>query len=221
MPPICNLIIANAQNQSLPLVEAALQAARAGDFENAGKLLLSAQAPWKVILLNSEQPEWEMPQRHAVYKEMFEGWAAQIATVAVEGAQAHAGLAREEQGVVREELAPTSSELPNPAPIEEQSWAGGCGPGVTRPSEADMRSWQALRGRITGVSVSYAVIHFASKAGISQDEAEAVLANLKPTEGHRANALLAERVFTRFAKENEITVNSAKAVMCAWAEGRE
>jgi hypothetical protein len=221
MPPICNLIIANAQNQSLPLVEAALQAARAGDFENAGKLLLSAQLPWKNILESYEQPEWEMPQRHAVYKEMFEGWAAQIATVAVEGAQAHAGLAREEQGVVREELAPTSSELPNPAPIEEQNWAGGCGPGVCRPSEADMRSLQALRGAITGVSVSYAVIHFAGKAGISQAEAEAVLAYLRPTEGHRANVLLAEQAFTSFAGLKGISVNSAKTVMRNWAEGRD
>ena len=110
---------------------------------------------------------------------------------------------------------PTTSKLAVPSP--EQIWADGCGPGVTRPSEADMRARQALRGGITGVSVSYAVVYLANKVGISQEVAEAVLAHLKPTEGHRPNALLAQKFFTQFAKKNGITVSGAVATMREWA----
>ena len=113
---------------------------------------------------------------------------------------------------------PTSSNpaVP-PPPIQEQIWADGCGPGVTRPSEADMRARQALRGGITGVSVSYAVVYLANKLGVSQEVAEAVLAHLKPSEGHRRNTLLAQQFFARFAKENGITMSGAIATMREWA----
>jgi hypothetical protein len=112
---------------------------------------------------------------------------------------------------------PTSSKLAVPPPIEEQIWADGCGPGVTRPSEADMRARQALRGGITGVSVSYAVVYLANKLGVSQEVAEAVLAHLKPSEGHRRNTLLAQQFIARFAKENGITMSGAIATMREWA----
>lgn len=107
-----------------------------------------------------------------------------------------------------------------PLPIEEQIWAGGGGPGVCRPSEADMRSWQAMRAPITGVTVSYSVIDLAGKAGISQEEAEAVLAHLKPGDGHRTNVLLAQQVFSRFAQNNNITVTGAILTLKGFAEGR-
>lgn len=106
-----------------------------------------------------------------------------------------------------------------PTPIEEQIWAGGCGPGVCRPSEADMRSWQSLRAPITGATVSYAVIHFAKKTALSHEEAEAVLAQLKPGDGHRTNILLAQQVFARFAQNNGITVTGAIVTLRGWAEG--
>jgi hypothetical protein len=76
------------------------------------------------------------------------------------------------------------------------------------------------RAPIQGVSISYAVIHFAEKVGISREAAEAVLAVLKPTDGHRTNALLAEQTFVRFAKSKGITVTGAIATMREWAEGR-
>lgn len=70
---------------------------------------------------------------------------------------------------------------------------------------------------VQGVSVSYAVVYLANKVGVSQEVAEAVLAYLKPTEGHRPNALLAQQFFARFAKENGITVSGAIATMREWA----
>lgn len=88
----------------------------------------------------------------------------------------------------------------------------GCGP-VASPARP--------HGPITGVSISYAVVHFANKAGISQAEAEAVLAKLKPADGHRANALLAQQAFARFAKSNGIPVTGAISTMREWADGRE
>lgn len=88
----------------------------------------------------------------------------------------------------------------------------GCGP-VASPARP--------HGPITGVSISYAVVHFANKAGISQAEAEAVLAQLKPADGHRANALLAQQAFARFAKSNGIPVTGAITTMREWANGRE
>ena len=109
------------------------------------------------------------------------------------------------------------TQCPPPLP----QYAGGGGPGVCRPSEADTRSLQALRAPIQGVSVSYAVIHFAEKAGISNEEAEAVLAYMKPNDGHRTNALLAEQTFVRFAKSKGITVTGAIVTMREWANGRE
>ncbi len=77
------------------------------------------------------------------------------------------------------------------------------------------------RAPIQGVSISYAVTHFAGKAGISLEEAEAVLAHLKPADGHRANALLAQQVFARFAKSKGIPVKGAMVAMREWAEGRD
>lgn len=106
-----------------------------------------------------------------------------------------------------------------PPPLPQ--YADGGGPGVCRPPEAETRSLQALRAPIQGVSVSYAVIHFAEKAGISKEEAEAVLAFLKPADGHRANMLLAEQTFARFAKSKGITVTGAIVTMREWANGRE
>ena len=88
-------------------------------------------------------------------------------------------------------------------------------------SQADKLSWEALRAPVQGVSISYAVTHFAGKAGISLEEAEAVLAHLKPADGHRANALLAQQVFARFAKSKGIPVKGAMVAMREWAEGRE
>ena len=98
------------------------------------------------------------------------------------------------------------------------------GAGVTfcaNPGGGPVASPSRPLGPITGVSVSYAVIHFAEKAGISNQEAEAVLAYLKPADGHRANVLLAQRVFARFARDNEIPVAGAIGTMREWAEGRE
>ncbi len=88
-------------------------------------------------------------------------------------------------------------------------------------SQTDKNSWQGLRAPIQAVSVSYAVVHFADKAGISKEEAEAVLAHFKQAEGHRTNALLAQQVFARFAKAKSITVTGAIITMREWAEGRE
>ena len=88
-------------------------------------------------------------------------------------------------------------------------------------SQADKQSWEGLRAPVQGVSISYAVIHFAGKGGISLEEAEAVLAHLKPADGHRTNALLAQQVFARFAKNKGIPVKGAMATMREWAEGRE
>jgi len=68
---------------------------------------------------------------------------------------------------------------------------------------------------------SYAVIHFAEKAGISNEEAEAVLAYMKPADGHRANTLLAEQTFMRFAKLMSIRVTDVIASMREWANGDE
>lgn len=98
------------------------------------------------------------------------------------------------------------------------------GAGVTfcaNPGGGPVASPSRPLGPITGVSVSYAVIHFAEKAGISNQEAEAVLAYLKPADGHRTNALLSQRVFARFARDNEIPVAGAIGTMREWAEGRE
>jgi hypothetical protein len=87
-------------------------------------------------------------------------------------------------------------------------------------SQNDKNSWEALRAPVQGVSISYAVTHFAAKAGLSLGEAEAVLAHLKPADGHRANALLAQQVFASFAKSKGIPVTGAIATMREWAEGR-
>lgn len=106
-----------------------------------------------------------------------------------------------------------------PPPLPQYADSGG--PGVCRPSEVVMRSRKALRTAIQGVSVSYAVIHFAEKTGISKEEAEAVLAFMKPADGHRANTLLAEQTFTRFAKLMSITVSDVIATMRDWANGHE
>lgn len=75
----------------------------------------------------------------------------------------------------------------------------------------------ARASSVQGVSVSYAVVYLANKVGVSQEVAEAVLAHLKPTEGHRPNTLLAQQFFARFAKENGITVSGAIATMREWA----
>jgi hypothetical protein len=88
-------------------------------------------------------------------------------------------------------------------------------------SQADKQAWEGLRAPVQGVSISYAVTHFAGKAGISLEEAEAVLAHLKPADGHRANALLAQQVFARFAKSKGIPVKGAMVAMREWAEGRD
>lgn len=88
-------------------------------------------------------------------------------------------------------------------------------------SQADKQSWEGLRAPVQGVSISYAVTHFAGKAGISLEEAEAVLAHLKPADAHRANALLAQQVFARFAKSKGIPVKGAMVAMREWAEGRD
>ena len=88
-------------------------------------------------------------------------------------------------------------------------------------SQNDTTSWQALRAPVQAVSVSYAVTHFAQKAQISLEEAEAVLAHVKPTDGHRSNALRAQKTIAKFAKKHEITVAAAIVVMREWAEGRE
>jgi len=85
----------------------------------------------------------------------------------------------------------------------------------------DTRNILCALGLGGGVSISYAVVHFANKAGISQAEAEAVLAQLKPADGHRANALLAQQAFARFAKSNGIPVTGAISTMREWADGRE
>lgn len=116
---------------------------------------------------------------------------------------------------------PLSAPAPAPAPtsVTLVTAAGttfnaplGCGP-VASPARP--------HGPITGVSISYAVVHFANKAGISQAEAEAVLAQLKPADGHRANVLLAQQAFARFAKSNGIPVTGAITIMREWADGRE
>ena len=86
-------------------------------------------------------------------------------------------------------------------------------------SQNDKNSWEGLRTPVQGVSISYAVTHFAGKAGISLEEAEAVLAHLKPLDGHRANALLAQQVFASFAKSKGIPIKGAMVVMGEWAEG--
>ena len=88
-----------------------------------------------------------------------------------------------------------------PPPLPQYADSGGSG--VCRPSEVVMRSRKALPATIQGVSVSYAVIHFAEKAGISKEEAEAVLAYLKPADGHRVHVLLAEQTFMRCRKAHE------------------
>jgi hypothetical protein len=219
-----NLSYGAATARAWPFAQEAIQKATVGDFEGAESELWNAASAFHGIGGDGKSV---IGPRDARVDWMVAGWVSMVdrareKSVAEEKKERDAQLAE----IFAEYSYPalklvTTKEIAVPVSIEEQIWAGGCGPGVTRPSEADTRSWQALRAPIQGVSVSYAVIHFAGKAGISQDEAEAVLANLKPTEGHRTNALLAERVFARFAKENDITVNSAKTVMCAWAEGRE
>ena len=88
-------------------------------------------------------------------------------------------------------------------------------------SQADKNSWEGLRAHVQGVTISYAVTHFAAKAGISLEEAEAVLAHFKPAGGHRANALLAQQVFARFAKSKGITVTGAIITLRDWANGHE
>jgi len=70
-------------------------------------------------------------------------------------------------------------------------------------------------------SLSQAVIDFAEKADISLDEAEAVLAHLKPLDGHRANALLAQQVFESFAKLMRIRVTDVIASMREWANDND
>jgi hypothetical protein len=85
---------------------------------------------------------------------------------------------------------------------------------------ADPLAYETALRRAQGVSIYYAVIHFAEKVGISREAAEAVLAVLKPTDGHRTDALLAEQTFVRFAKSKGITVTGAIATMREWAEGR-
>jgi hypothetical protein len=101
----------------------------------------------------------------------------------------------------------------------------GCGPPAQpfghSAFQGPVASAARPHGPITGVSISYAVIHFANKAGISQAEAEAVLAQLKPADGHRTNALLAQQAFARFAKDNGIPVTGAITTMREWADGRE
>jgi hypothetical protein len=204
--------------------EQAIQKANFGDFEGAESELWNAASAFHGTGGDGKS----VIGPHDVYVDgMVAGWVAMVdrareKSVAEAKKQRYAELAE----IFAEGSYPalnlvTTEEIAVPAPIEEQNWAGGCGPGVCRPSEADMRSLQALRGGITGVSVSYAVIHFAGKAGISQAEAEAVLAYLRPTEGHRANVLLAEQAFTSFAGLKGISVNSAKTVVRNWAEGRD
>ena len=90
-------------------------------------------------------------------------------------------------------------------------------------SQADKNSWEGLRMTFTPVDrhpeILARVIAFADKAGISQEEAEAVLANLKPSGGYYANALLAQQVFARFAKSKGITVTGAIITLRDWVEG--
>ena len=77
---------------------------------------------------------------------------------------------------------------------------------------ADVHSSQAGRRPIMGQTVSYNVVHLAQRYGISQDAAEAVLAHLKPGEGHRTNTLLARQTINRFARDNHIRFEDAEAV---------
>ena len=92
-------------------------------------------------------------------------------------------------------------------------------------SQNDKNSWEGLRMTFTPVDrhpeILARVIAFADKAGISQEEAEAVLANLKPSGGYYANTLLAQQVFARFAKSKGVTVTGAIITLRDWAEGRD
>lgn len=62
---------------------------------------------------------------------------------------------------------------------------------------------------VIGQSVSYAVTHFAQKYEVTSEEAEAVLAHVKPQDGHRKNTLLATQVIKRFASDYGIRVKDA------------
>ena len=118
---------------------------------------------------------------------------------------------------------PAPASAPPPSP-EVANWlkraAGTWGANrkwcILKAKEAQ-DAQKSLCGGITGVSVSYAVVYLANKVGISPEVAEAVLAHLKPTEGHRPNALLAQKFFKEFAKKNGITVSGAIATMREWA----
>jgi hypothetical protein len=62
-------------------------------------------------------------------------------------------------------------------------------------------------------SVSYAAVYLAQREGLTVPEAEAVLAHLKPMDGHRPNTLLARQVLNRYATEKGIRFQDAEAVL--------
>ena len=72
----------------------------------------------------------------------------------------------------------------------------------------------------TSKKAEMAKAQMSERAGISREAAEAVLAQMKPADGHRANTLLAQQTFVRFAKSKGITVTGAIVTMREWANGR-
>jgi len=92
---------------------------------------------------------------------------------------------------------------------------------VARQDEEQPRGQKKNSVTTTSKKAEMAKAQMSEKAGISREAAEAVLAQMKPAEGHRGNTLLAQQTFVRFAKSKGITVTGAIVTMREWANGRE